>query len=61
MFGSTSNGASAYSKVGMETGVIAASPNQLIIMLFTGAILAVSAASQHMNAGETEAKGKSIS
>tara|TARA_R110001599_G_scaffold159052_1_gene346183 strand:- start:203984 stop:204472 length:489 start_codon:yes stop_codon:yes gene_type:complete len=61
MFGSSLNGANAYSKIGVETGVIAASPTQLIIMLFTGAMLAVSSASQHMRAGEIEAKGKAIS
>ena len=44
MFGSSLSGANAYNKVGMETGVVAASTNQLFIMLFTGALLAVSAA-----------------
>jgi flagellar protein FliS len=61
MFGSPSNGASAYSRIGVETGVVAATPNQLVVMLFTGAILAVSSASRHMAAGEVEAKGKAIS
>jgi flagellar protein FliS len=61
MFGSTLNGANAYSKVGMETGVVAASPHKLIIMLFEGALLSISSAIQHMQAGNMEAKGKAIS
>lgn len=61
MFGSTLSGANAYNKVGMETGVVAASPHKLIVMLFEGAMLAISSAIQHMQAGEIEAKGKAIS
>lgn len=60
MFGSTRNGANAYAKVGMETGVIAASPHKLIVMLFEGAIVAITQAKTHMQAGQFEAKGKSI-
>ena len=60
MFGSTRSGANAYAKVGLETGVIAASPHQLIVMLFEGAIAAVKAASVHMQAGSFEQKGKAI-
>lgn len=61
MFGSTPNGANAYSKVGMETGVVAASPHKLIVMLFEGAMLAISSAIQHMQSGDIEARGKAIS
>lgn len=61
MLGSMKSGASAYAKVGIETGVVAASPHKLISMLFEGAIVAIRAASQHMQAGDIEAKGKSIS
>jgi flagellar protein FliS len=61
MFGSQLSGANAYSKVGMETGVVAATPHKLIIMLFEGALLSISSAIQHMQAGNMEAKGKSIS
>ncbi|HVL74443.1 MAG TPA: flagellar export chaperone FliS [Noviherbaspirillum sp.] len=60
MFGSSMSGASAYSKVGMETGVVAASPHKLIVMLFEGAMLSITAAQKHMQAGETEAKGRAI-
>jgi flagellar protein FliS len=41
MFGSASSGVSAYSKIGVETGVLAASPHKLIVMLFDGAIVAL--------------------
>lgn len=60
MFGSTTSGASAYAKVGMETGVIAASPHHLIVMLFEGAIIAVKTAEQEMKAGNIAAKGQAI-
>lgn len=61
MFGSAARGANAYAKVGLETGVIAASPHQLIVILFDGAILAVANALAHMNKDEIAAKGQAIS
>jgi flagellar protein FliS len=61
MFGSTQGGANAYAKVGMETGVLSASPHSLIVMLFDGAIAAVVSALQHMKAGNVPAKGQAIS
>ena len=61
MFGSTPSGANAYAKVGIETGVAAASPHSLIVMLFEGAMIAVSAALQYMQAGDIQNKGLSIS
>jgi flagellar protein FliS len=60
MFGSTRSGANAYAKVGLETGVIAASPHKLIVMLFEGAIVAINNASAQMKAGAFEEKGKAI-
>ncbi|MCU6435380.1 flagellar export chaperone FliS [Undibacterium sp. Jales W-56] len=62
MFGSSQmKGANAYAKVGIETGVIAASPHKLIVMLFDGAIVSIGNAIQHLSANEIAAKGKSIS
>lgn len=62
MFGSSqAHGANAYAKVGIETGVIAASPHKLIVMLFEGAIVALSNAIMQMNNGDIAAKGHSIS
>lgn len=60
MFGSSRSGAGAYAKVGLETGVVAASPHKLIVMLFEGAIAAVNAALVQMQADQFEQKGKSI-
>ena len=61
MFGSRQTGVSAYAKVGMETGVLAASPHKLIVMLFDGALAAIGTALTSMRAGNIEDKGKSIS
>src|SRR4051812_8430739 len=61
MFGSIQHGANAYAKVGVETGVAAASPHHLISMLFDGALIAVAHASQHMKAGNIADKGTAIS
>lgn len=61
MFGSLQRGANAYAKVGLETGVVAASPHKLVVMLFDGALAAVRAATVHMKAREIEKKGVAIS
>lgn len=54
-------GASAYRKVGVETGVSAADPHRLVAMLFDGFVDAVSQARGAMRAGDIEAKGRAIS
>lgn len=61
MFGSMRSGANAYAKVGIETGVVAASPHKLIVMLFDGALAAVATALQHMSTGNIAGKGQAIS
>lgn len=61
MFGSKQSGVSAYAKVGIETGVISASPHKLIVMLFDGAMVSVTSAIMHMKAGDIAAKGAAIS
>jgi flagellar secretion chaperone FliS len=61
MFGSANSGANAYAKVGVETGVSGASPHQLIIMLYDGALVAVTSALHHMKTGNIPEKGQSIS
>jgi len=55
------SGAAAYNKVGVETGVAAANPHKLIVMLFDGALISIGAAIQQMQAGDIQAKGQSIS
>jgi len=52
--------ANAYANVGLETGVVAASPNQLIIMLYEGAELAVRMAIKHIEEGDLARKSAAI-
>lgn len=54
-------GANAYARVGVESGVMSATPHQLIVMLFDGALAAMRAARIHMEAGNVAEKGRSIS
>lgn len=61
MFGSNQSGVNVYAKIGMETGVLAASPNKLIIMLYEGAITACRNAIVPMQNGDFANKGAMIS
>ena len=61
MFGSPARGANAYATVGMETGVAAATPHKLIVMLFDGALVAITTAISQMKAKNIAAKGQAIS
>jgi flagellar protein FliS len=61
MFGAMNSGAAAYAQVNVETGVAAASPHKLIMMLFDGAMVSITSAIRHMEAGEISAKGQAIS
>lgn len=54
-------GAQAYARVGVESGVMSASPHQLIVMLFDGAQASIRAAKMHMEDGNISAKGQAIS
>lgn len=58
---SYNSGASAYAKVGTESGAMSASPHQLITMLFDGAKTAIAMARHHMANNEISAKGHAIS
>lgn len=60
MYTNLRGAAHAYANVGLETGVIAASPHQLIVMLYEGAELAVRMAIRHMNEGDIEKKSAAI-
>ena len=51
----------AYAKVGTDSSVVAADPHKLILLLYQGALLAISSAKNQMMRKETAAKGKSIS
>jgi flagellar secretion chaperone FliS len=61
VYTNTRNAANAYANVGLETGVVAASPHQLIVMLYEGAELAVRMAIKHMNEGDIAKKSAAIS
>lgn len=61
MFGSMQRGVNAYAKVGLETGVGAASPHKLIVMLYDGALVSILGGIANMKAGNIAAKGAAIS
>lgn len=61
MYTNSRSAAHAYANVGLETGVVAASPHQLIIMLYEGAELAVRMAIRHMAEGDLGKKSAAIS
>ena len=52
--------AQAYARIGLETGVAAASPQRLIVMLYDGALAALAEARAHIMAGRTAQKGRAI-
>jgi flagellar protein FliS len=54
-------GVGAYAKVGLETGVAAASPHKLIVMLYDGAMVSILSGITNMKAGNIPAKGAAIS
>jgi len=55
------NAAQTYARVGLETGVSAANPHRLVLMLFDGAICAVIDAERHLVDGRIAEKGLAIS
>ncbi|AOJ39359.1 MULTISPECIES: flagellar export chaperone FliS [Burkholderia] len=61
MFSPGHAGASAYARVGVETGVMGASPHRLIAMLYQGARQAVALARMHLQQGNVSARGEAIS
>lgn len=60
MYTPSSVAASTYAKVGLESNVMAASPHQLIILLYEGAELAVRMAIRHMHDGDLQKKSAAI-
>lgn len=57
----TRNAMNAYTTMGNEVAIDAATPHKLISMLYEGAILAIAKARNHMQHGEIAAKGQAIS
>jgi flagellar protein FliS len=52
--------ASAYERVGLETGVAAANPARLVVMLYDGTLAAIADARRHIACRDTAAKGRAI-
>jgi len=61
MFGNNQRGVNVYAQVSLETGVLAANPNKLIIMLYEGAITACRNAIAHMQKKDIQNKGIMLS
>ena len=61
MFTSMNNPSATYARIGVETGVAAANPHQLILMLFDGALLALATASHALQQGQIAERGQAIS
>lgn len=55
------NAANSYAQLGVQTGVMSASPYRLITMLFDGAQVAIGAAILHIESGNLVDKGLAIS
>lgn len=60
MFSPGHSGANAYARVGVETGVMGASPHRLIVMLYQGARQAIAQARMHVQMGNVPARGEAI-
>lgn len=61
MYSTMNNAISAYQRIGVETGIEAADPHKLILMLFEGAQEALAKARIHIQHHEIPEKGKMIS
>lgn len=61
MFTSSPSPSDSYKQVGVETGVMAASPHKLILMLFDGALLSLAVAREALVQKDVAAKGQAIS
>jgi flagellar protein FliS len=61
MFGTPKRGVGAYATVGLETGVAAASPHKLVVMLYDGVIVALLSAINGIKSSNIATKGASIS
>jgi len=61
MFGTPKRGVGAYATVGLETGVAAASPHKLVVMLYDGVIVALLSAINHIKIANVAAKGAALS
>jgi flagellar protein FliS len=61
MYGQAHRALNAYNTVGLESGIEAASPHKLVLMLFEGAMIAINDARRHLLDGKIPARGAAIS
>lgn len=61
MFATAHRALNAYASVAIETGVAAADPHKLVLMLYDGALAALAEARLTMARGDTAAKGRALS
>lgn len=61
MFGTPKRGVGAYATVGLETGVAAASPHKLVVMLYDGVIVSLLSAINNIKTSNIGAKGAALS
>ncbi|SUW63236.1 Flagellar protein fliS [Buttiauxella agrestis] len=57
----SARGTQAYAQIGVESAVMSASPHQLIVLLFDGALSALVRTRLFMQQGELAAKGEALS
>lgn len=55
------SGTQAYAQVGLESAVLSASPHQLVVLLFDGALSAMKKATILMEQGDIPGKGQALS
>lgn len=60
MFGVMNNPANAYRKAGVETKVETATPHELVLMLYDGALTSIATASLYMQNQQIQEKGQAI-
>ncbi|QBQ96368.1 flagellar export chaperone FliS [Paraburkholderia pallida] len=60
MFSPAQSGANAYARVGVETGIMGASPHKLIALLYEGARKAIAQARMHLQMGNVGPRGEAI-
>jgi flagellar protein FliS len=60
-FSSSSQRSTLYTKIGLETDILAASPHRLIAMLFEGAFSAMNQAASAIENGDIEQKTRALS
>lgn len=60
MFSPGHAGANAYARVGVETGVMGASPHRLIVLLYQGARQAIAQARMHLQQGNVSDRGRAL-